>query len=94
MGGVGPLNSSVEDFMPNISIVELNRLRKIEEQFNSDRMVRNAQEFADHFCKNIGIMLASTPFDKWPEFAQNIYRISYDQMPTSAAIYKDLLPKE
>lgn len=79
--------------MPNISNVELVRLQNIEKRYNEDLKVKVAKEFAEHFCNNLGTMLAITPFDKWPEFAKRVFEVSYDRMPTAAMIYKDLLPK-
>lgn len=55
-----------------------------------DRMhdVKYIKAFADELTKNIGTMLAVTPYSEWPEMAKVAYRHAKDQQETSAWIYR------
>lgn len=64
------------------------RLRLIEQR-------QTLGPFAAELGKSIATVLASTPYDKWPDFAKKIFAFVADHgYPNEARLYKSLLPKE
>jgi len=50
--------------------------------------------FVDEMLNGIGIILCTTPFDKWPKIAQDAFHFYSASYPVPSKIYKENLPKE
>lgn len=50
--------------------------------------VKYIKQFANEITRNIGTMLAVTPFSKWPEMAKVAYRHAEADQQVAAYIYR------
>jgi hypothetical protein len=64
---------------------EIARLKAEIERLHDVKYIR---QFADELTKNIGTMLAVTPFSKWPEMAKVAYRHAERDQEVSAWVYR------
>ena len=64
---------------------EIVRLKAEIERLHDVKYIR---QFAEEIQRNIGTMLAVTPYSKWPEMAKVAYRHAQERQETAAWIYR------
>ncbi len=80
--------------MANISSVRLRELEQAEKRLRELQNMKVAEEFAKELLQNVGVLLATTPFERWPEMAKVAYAYAAKGMPSAARTYREGLPKE
>ena len=81
--------------MANISQHRYKQLLDAKQQLNDLRRKQIAQEVANEYLHLIGVVLALTPYDRWPEVAKAaLEEVSRRGNPVGVAVFKELLPTE
>jgi hypothetical protein len=71
------------------------------QQYEIDRLTRMLDEreiakqitpFANALGESIAIVLATTPYDRWPSVAKTAFQHLQRQMPSAAQMYRSRLP--
>lgn len=77
----------------NISNARLRELEKKEQILQSMQETQAIQPFVDKFINRLGLLAATTPYEKWGNAFILAFKATEEEMPTAAYIYKTRLPK-
>ena len=81
--------------MATISQLRYKQLLDAEKQLNDLKRKQIAQEVANEYLHLLGVVLALTPYDNWPEEAKSaLDEVSRRGCTAGVAVFKELLPTE
>jgi hypothetical protein len=76
-----------------MTIAQEIEIRKLREELQDLKDQALVQPFVDHLLGSIGVTLANTSFDQWPEFACRIFLHVSLRHVIPADVYLKRLPK-
>lgn len=76
----------------NVVSIQKARIAELEAELQGVKMYQHINGFTDSMLRNIGVILALTPYEQWPAIAKAAYKHAAERQPTTAQYYKQNLP--